>query len=88
MACYSIIWQNRAAKELRNLPHEVIPQVVAAINNLAESPYPDGVKKLAGRDNHYRIRQGRYRVIYTIENQQLIIEIIRVAHRKEVYRNI
>ena len=74
-----------AEKEIRDLPGEVRSRVVERIRALASSPRPPGCEKLAGRDA-YRIRIGLYRVIYTVEDRRLIIEVVRVAHRKEAYR--
>ncbi|QEP42145.1 type II toxin-antitoxin system RelE/ParE family toxin [Ectothiorhodospiraceae bacterium BW-2] len=88
MAFYSLCWHNRAKRELKRLPKADIAKIITTINALQINPLPNGHKKLTGRENNYRIRQGNYRIIYTFENQQLIIEIIRVAHRREVYRNL
>ncbi len=56
------------------------------IRGLAENPHPHGSEKLAGEDS-YRIRQGSYRIIYTIDDDRVIVEIVRVGHRSDVYRN-
>ncbi len=64
----------------------MIVRVVAAIRELADNPYPQGVKKLAGFDRTFRIRVGDYRVLYDIYENRLVIEIIRIRHRKDVYR--
>jgi mRNA interferase RelE/StbE len=82
---YEILIRRSAEKEIRDLPHEVRSRIVARIRTLAANPRPAGCEKLAGRDA-YRIRIGLYRVIYTIEDRRLVIEVVRVAHRKEVYR--
>jgi len=86
MACYRIFWKQSARKELRKLPKPVIARIVSLVDNLAENPVPPGVKKLAGTSHTYRIRTGNYRVVYNIDNDVLIVEIVRVGHRKEVYR--
>jgi len=82
---YEILIRRSAEKEIRDLPREVRVRVVQRIRALASSPRPPGCEKLAGRDA-YRIRVGLYRVVYTIEDRRLVIEVVRVAHRKEVYR--
>lgn len=82
---YEILIRRSAEKEIRDLPRDVRVRVVERIRNLASTPRPAGCEKLAGRDA-YRIRIGLYRVIYTIEDRRLVIEVVRVAHRKEVYR--
>ena len=58
------------------------------IENLADDPRPHDVKKLKGKKNFYRIRQGQYRIVYKIEDKILLILILDVAHRKEIYRNL
>jgi mRNA interferase RelE/StbE len=86
MASYRIEIKASASKELNKLSQQMIPEIVAAIEKLAEDPYPQGVKKLKGFDQIYRIRVGEYRVVYNILKSRLIIEIIRVRHRKDAYR--
>jgi len=86
MVSYQIEIKPSASKELEKLPRQVIPRVVAAIKELAENPYPQGVRKLTGFDRTYRIRVGDYRVLYSIYENRLVIEIIRIRHRKDAYR--
>jgi mRNA interferase RelE/StbE len=83
---YSIRIKRSAAKQLEKLPPKAAERIVKAIDALAEDPRPDGVKKLQGTDDHYRIRIADYRVIYSIEDQHLIVEVVKVAHRKDVYK--
>ena len=86
MASYQIEIKPSASKELEKLPRHIIPKIVVAIRELGENPYPQGVKKLTGFDRTYRIRVGDYRVLYNIYENRLVIEIIRVRHRKNAYR--
>ncbi len=86
MASYQIQIKASASKELGKLSQQIIPRIVAAIKKLAEDPYPQGVKKLTGFDRTYRIRVGDYRVIYNVYESKLVIEIVRVRLRKDVYR--
>lgn len=86
MASYQIELKSSALKELERLPRQTVPRVIAAIKGLAENPYPQGVKKLAGFEHTYRVRVGEYRVLYEIHENRLIIETIRVKHRKDVYK--
>ena len=86
MGSYQIEIKPSASKELEKLPRQIIPRVVAAINELVKDPYPQGVKKLTGFENTYRIRVGDYRILYNIYEDRLVIEIIRVRHRKDAYR--
>jgi mRNA interferase RelE/StbE len=83
---YSIVFSQRAKKELLALPDEVIIVIEQKIDGLAQNPRPEGCKKLQGSINEFRIRSGSYRVIYTVEDVVRIVTIIKVAHRKEVYR--
>jgi len=85
MDSYRIAWKHSAIKELKYLPKEVVVRIVQAVGKLTENPFPAGVKKLVGSERTYRIREGSYRVIFTVAPSSLVIEIIRVGHRKDVY---
>jgi mRNA interferase RelE/StbE len=85
MASYSVEWKRSAIKELKKLPREVVPRVLSAVELLAREPYPAGVKKLVGAEHTFRIRIGDYRIVYSVLASRLLIEIIRVANRKDVY---
>lgn len=82
---YQITFRSSAIKELRKLPADYRKSVASAIDGLVEVPRPTGVKKMAGIDA-WRIRVGEYRIVYSIEDKQLVIEVIRIGHRREVYR--
>ncbi|MDP3875778.1 MAG: type II toxin-antitoxin system RelE/ParE family toxin [Methylobacter sp.] len=86
MACYSIEFKKSAKKALLDLPKPVVKAVSQLIDSLSENPYPDGCKKLFGFDQTYRVRTGNYRVIYSVFNEQLIIQILKIGHRKDIYR--
>lgn len=87
MASYRIEFKASAFKELESLPDKSTrSRVVGRIEALAENPRPPGCEKLADRGNHYRIRQGDYRIVYTIEDDRLAILVIKVGHRRDVYR--
>ena len=86
MASYKVEWKNSAYKELQKLPRPIITRVVAAVLGLSDEPFPHGVKKLVGSEFSYRIRVGDYRVVYEVFQDKLVIEIVRVRHRKDVYR--
>ena len=85
MASYKVEWKRAAVKELRALPTEAIERILKAVEQLAMNPYPVGVRKLVGAEHNYRIREGNYRVIYTVTAATLVIEVIRVGHRKDIY---
>jgi mRNA interferase RelE/StbE len=86
MASYEIRWRKSALKDLKSVRRDRIADIVAAINQLAENPHPSNHKKLAGAERTYRIRVGEYRIIYEVLGEVLLIEVIKVGHRKDVYR--
>jgi mRNA interferase RelE/StbE len=86
MASYSVEWKSSAAKELRKLPKPVIVRILTEVEALADHPRPVGVVKLTDTITTYRIRVGEYRVVYNIFDRRLVIEVIRVQDRKDVYK--
>ena len=82
---YQIIVTQSAAKEIKELPKSHISAVWSKIRSLASNPRPSGSKKLTGSNNKWRIRQGDYRIIYSIENDILTVSIVKVKHRRDVY---
>ena len=83
---YALIIKKSAEKELLALPRESAFKIKGAIDALAHNPRPKGCKKLSGKTDDYRIRIGSYRVVYTISDAEVVVWVIKVAHRKEVYR--
>jgi mRNA interferase RelE/StbE len=83
---YEIIIKPAAEKSLDKIPHPVRRRIADAMEELRVNPRPAGVLKLVGYDNLWRIRIGDYRVIYEIHDDRLVILVLRVAHRKDVYR--
>ena len=75
-----------ARRELLKLPAKIRVRVTDAIRGLQANPRPTGCKKLAGNADYYRIRVGDYRVLYEIRDRVLLVLVIRVGHRREVYR--
>lgn len=87
MARYSIRIKESARKELESIPTKADKRrIVKRIESLAENPRPPAALKLSGLDR-YRIRQGRYRILYTIEDTVLIVHVIKIGDRKDVYRS-
>lgn len=84
MANYNIYFKKSAKKELENLPQKELERIIKKIQSLANNPRDHGSEKLSG-DKKYRIRQGNYRVIYSIEDISKEIWIFKIAHRKDVY---
>ena len=86
MASYKILWKKSALKELSKLNRKVILKIITVVENLSKNPFPIGVKKLETSEFTYRIRVGDYRIVFSLFEKELVIEIIRVGHRKEIYR--
>jgi mRNA interferase RelE/StbE len=84
MAKYSVEINKKAQKSLDKLSDFIVAPVLSAINDLAENPRPQGYRKLKGRKG-YRIRVGDYRVIYEIFDHVLLIEVVDLGHRKDIY---
>jgi len=82
---YEIFVRPTAARELKKLPPEARESVGKAINSLADNPRPFGYEKLTDRKG-FRYRVGNYRIVYDIQDKELVVEVIKVADRKEVYR--
>ena len=86
MDTYRIEWKPSALRELKRIQREAIARIVDAVESLSADPLPSGVRKLQGSDHTYRIRVGHYRVIYEVLRSRLLIQIVRVRHRKDVYQ--
>lgn len=85
MASYKIEIKKSAAKEIENLPSTILKRVISHIQELSDDPRPNGCKKLSG-DEKYRLRVGDYRILYEIQDEIVTVYVVKVAHRKEVYR--
>lgn len=83
---YSISYSSSEAKALRKLDRATVRRLLQAIEKLADEPRPPGCVQLKGGDGELRIRVGDYRVVYDIEDEQLVVLVLRVGHRREVYR--
>ena len=81
---YSIRFKSSVKKDLRSIPKQDVLRILNALEHLAQDPRPITSKPLTGRDG-WRIRVGQYRAIYTINEQEIIIEVIKIGHRKNVY---
>jgi len=86
MATYRIEWKASALRELKRIDRQDVPRIVAAVESLSDNPFPPGVRKLQGAEYTYRIRVGDYRVLYEVYQGTIRIQIVRVRHRKDVYR--
>lgn len=87
MASYEIRLKASAAKEIERIePKKVRRRIVDRIGRLAEDPRPPGCEKLSGHADRYRIRQGAYRIVYSIDDDVLVVVVVKVGHRSDVYR--
>ena len=86
MDSYRVEVTKSAAKDLRGIDRKWIPKIMAAIESLEAAPRPMGCKKLVGSEHTYRIRVGDYRVIYDIQDNKLLILVVKIRHRRDVYR--
>ena len=86
MAAYRVELTRSAEKDLRRIDRSQTATIFRALEQLAHDPRPTGIKKLAGAARTFRIRVGSYRVVYEIEDDVLVVLVVRIAHRKDVYR--
>lgn len=84
---YRVELTRAAARQVKRLPPEVRERILARLETLAEDPRPHGVRKISGTEDGYRVRVGAYRILYRVEDDRLLVLVVRVAHRREVYRN-
>jgi len=83
---YQVEIARRALKTLAGLPRREQQRIRAAIDLLADSPQPPGCRALAGEEGVYRVRVGDYRIVYEVVDRRLIVHVVRVGHRRDVYR--
>ena len=89
MASYKLVIKRSAAKEIESIGLKKTRQrVVERIRGLAENPRPHGCEKLSGRHSRYRVRQGPFRILYEIKDDELIVYVVRVADRRDVYKRL
>ena len=87
MVSYRLEWRRSTKRDLRQIAQEHLPRIIAAAEALLQNPFPMGCVKLSGSDQSYRIRVGNYRILYEVFSDRLVIEIVRVGHRKDVYKD-
>ena len=86
MASYRLLIKPSAAREIESAPKKDRLRIIKRIQDLSSDPRPPGCEKLSGHGDKYRVRQGTYRIVYTISDGGLVICIVKGGHRKEVYR--
>jgi mRNA interferase RelE/StbE len=85
MAKYKIVFNQSVAKDLRPIPNKDVQRILRRIDQLANDPRPPDSKKLTGEEK-YCIRQGNYRILYTIEDEIITVTVVKISHRRDVYR--
>ena len=85
MAEYEIFFKESVWKDLKKIPNRELKRILSRVEKLGDDPRPVGCEKLTGEEL-YRIRHGNYRIIYSIQDNELTVCVIKVGHRKDVYR--
>ena len=86
MARYELEISRTAEKQLPGLPRADRIRVVRTMQALADDPFPRGSRKLSGYDDVFRVRTGRYRILYSVSERRLVIVVLKVGHRRDIYR--
>ncbi len=85
MAEYEILFKESVWKDLKKVPKSDLKRILSRVEKLGDDPRPMGCEKLTGEEL-YRVRQGHYRIVYSIQDKELTVWVIKVGHRKDVYR--
>ncbi len=85
MVEYNIYFKESVEKDFRTIPKKDLKKIILRIKTLAKDPRPPGHEKLTGQER-YRVRQGQYRIVYSVHDQELVIWVVKVGNRKDVYR--
>ena len=85
---YKVLLHAAVPKELKKLPTKIRHRARVTIDGLAEEPIPVGAGRLRGRENAYRIRIGNYRIVYEVHVTEIVVYVVGVAHRREIFRRI
>lgn len=85
---YTVVFARMVPKEIKRLPNSMQERVKHALQGLSHNPFPEGAKTLQGYEHLYRLRVGDYRIVYDVKKVVRILTVIRIAHRKDVYRRM
>ncbi len=85
MAAYRLFFKESVQKDLHGIPKKDLRKILSRIKILAADPRPPGCEKLTGQDR-YRMRQGRFRIVYCVEDEERTVTVVKVGHRKDIYR--
>ncbi len=86
MASYSLAFKKSVAKDLRSIPNKEVHRILKRIDALCENPRAEGCVKLSNQEK-YRVRQGAYRIVYEIRDYELIVLVVKIAHRSQIYKS-
>jgi mRNA interferase RelE/StbE len=87
MAAYKILFRRSVLKDLAIIPKNELQRIIKKIKKLAHDPKPKGCEKISGQER-FRIRQGNYRIIYSIQDDELTIWVVKIGHRRDIYRKL
>ena len=85
MASYEVFFKKSVEKDFKAIPKKELSKIIKRIGGLSDDPRPQDCEKLTGQER-YRIRQGRYRIVYSIQDNELTVWVVKVGHRKDIYR--
>jgi len=85
MAGYSLFFKESVQKDFNGIPKKDLRKILSRIRSLEGDPCPQGCEKLTGKDR-YRMRQGRYRIVYAVQDEERTVTVVKIGHRKDVYR--
>ncbi|RJR53996.1 MAG: type II toxin-antitoxin system RelE/ParE family toxin [Desulfobacteraceae bacterium] len=85
MAAYSLFFKESVQKDFEGIPKKDLKKILSRIKSLTADPRPAGCEKLTGQDR-YRLRQGRYRIVYAVQDEERTVTVVKVGHRKDIYR--
>ena len=85
MVAYKLFFKKSVQKDFGSIPKKILKRILSRIESLSEDPRPKGCEKLTGQER-YRLRQGRYRIVYSIQDDELTVWVVKIGHRKDIYR--
>ena len=85
MAAYSLFFRESVQKDVDGIPQKSLRKILSRIKSLAGDPRPQGCEKLTGQ-NRYRVRRGQYRIAYSVQDEERTVIVVKVGHRKDIYR--
>ncbi|MCK7543600.1 type II toxin-antitoxin system RelE/ParE family toxin [Marinobacter bryozoorum] len=87
MAKYRLVFRKSVSKDLRSIANQDVARILKRMKALEDDPRPPGSEKLSGLER-YRVRQGNYRIVYEVIDDQLVVIVVRIGHRKDVYKRL